>query len=197
MCNFPATHVGGGEQPPEESISELALEDLVQLGGCEAKRRSNLYFQMPLCSCMSLASRLTQRVVFDSLQPLECSLQGSSGTHWSGFPCPPPGDLSKPGIEPVSLVSFALQEDSLSTVPPEKSIQKIKRQYGLLWLRVKGYLSRCCHQTVAKMREAAEIQKANSTGRVPRRQEIRQNKKSSVAEISSHCQLNQAKQQLR
>ena len=29
MCNFPATHVGGGEQPPEESISELALEDLV------------------------------------------------------------------------------------------------------------------------------------------------------------------------
>ena len=98
--------------------------------------------------------------------PLSMGL--SRQEYWSGFPCPPPGDLSKPGIEPVSLVSFALQEDSLSTVPPEKSIQKIKRQYGLLWLRVKRYLSRCCHQTVAKMREAAEIQKANSTGRVPR-----------------------------
>ena len=28
--------------------------------------------------------------------------------HWSGFPCPPPGDLPKPGIKPVSLMSPAL-----------------------------------------------------------------------------------------
>ena len=27
---------------------------------------------------------------------------------WSGFPCPTPGDLLHPGIEPRSLVSFAL-----------------------------------------------------------------------------------------
>ena len=27
---------------------------------------------------------------------------------WSGLPCPPPGDLPDPGIEPVSLVSPAL-----------------------------------------------------------------------------------------
>ena len=25
--------------------------------------------------------------------------------HWSGLPCPPPGDLPDPGIEPASLVS--------------------------------------------------------------------------------------------
>ena len=25
--------------------------------------------------------------------------------YWSGLPCPPPGDLSDPGIEPVSLMS--------------------------------------------------------------------------------------------
>ena len=25
--------------------------------------------------------------------------------HWSGWPCPPPGDLPHLGIEPVSLVS--------------------------------------------------------------------------------------------
>ena len=26
--------------------------------------------------------------------------------YWSGLPCPPPGDLPKPGIEPVSFVSY-------------------------------------------------------------------------------------------
>ena len=25
--------------------------------------------------------------------------------YWSGLPCPPPGDLSDPGIEPISLMS--------------------------------------------------------------------------------------------
>ena len=102
------------------------------------------------------------------------SMGWSRQEYWSGFPCPPPGDLSNPGMEPVSLVSFALQADSLSTAPPEESmlllllLQMIKRQYGLLWLKVKGYLSRFCHQTMSKMREAAEIQKVNSTGKVPR-----------------------------
>ena len=134
--------------------------------------------------------------------PLSMGL--SRQEYWSGFPCPPPGDLSNPEMEPVSLMSFALQADSLPTAPPEESmllllllLQMIKRQYGLLWLKVKGYLSRFCHQTMSKMREAAEIQKVNSTGKVPRHQKTRQNKKSSAAEISSHCQLNQAKQQLR
>ncbi|ELR49192.1 hypothetical protein M91_01329, partial [Bos mutus] len=28
--------------------------------------------------------------------------------YWSGLPCPPPGDLSDPGMEPVSLRSPAL-----------------------------------------------------------------------------------------
>ena len=28
--------------------------------------------------------------------------------YWSGLPCPPPGDLPDPGIEPTSLVSSAL-----------------------------------------------------------------------------------------
>ena len=29
--------------------------------------------------------------------------------YWSGLPCPPPGDLCDPGIEPKSPVSPALQ----------------------------------------------------------------------------------------
>ena len=34
--------------------------------------------------------------------------------YWRGFPCPPPGDLSNPGIEPMSP---PLQADSLPTEP--------------------------------------------------------------------------------
>ena len=37
--------------------------------------------------------------------------------YWRGLPCPPPGDLSDPGIEPLSP---ALQVDSLSSEPPGK-----------------------------------------------------------------------------
>ena len=36
------------------------------------------------------------------------SMGFSKQEYWSGFPCPPPGDLPKPGIEPVSLRSPAL-----------------------------------------------------------------------------------------
>ena len=32
---------------------------------------------------------------------------------WSGLPCPPPGDLPNPGIEPMSAASHALWTDSL------------------------------------------------------------------------------------
>ena len=36
------------------------------------------------------------------------SMGFSKQEYWSGFPCPPPGDLPKPGIESVSLRSPAL-----------------------------------------------------------------------------------------
>ena len=39
--------------------------------------------------------------------------------YWSGLPCPPPGDLPDPGIEPRSL---ALQAEALlSEAPGEQS----------------------------------------------------------------------------
>ena len=40
--------------------------------------------------------------------------------YWSGLPCPPPGDLPDPGIEPTSPTSPALQVDSLTAEPPGK-----------------------------------------------------------------------------
>ena len=45
--------------------------------------------------------------------PTDCSPSGSSvefsrPEYWGGLPCPPPGDIPDPGIEPVSLMSPAL-----------------------------------------------------------------------------------------
>ena len=45
---------------------------------------------------------------------MDCSPPGSfvhgfsRQEYWSGMPCPPPGDLPDPGIEPASLMSPAL-----------------------------------------------------------------------------------------
>ena len=41
------------------------------------------------------------------------SMEFSRLEHWSGFPCPPPGDLPNPGTKPASPVSPAWQADSL------------------------------------------------------------------------------------
>ena len=45
------------------------------------------------------------------------SMEFSRQEHWSGLPCPPPGDLPNPGIKPRSP---ALQADSLPSEPPGK-----------------------------------------------------------------------------
>ena len=38
--------------------------------------------------------------------------------YWSGFPCPTPGDLPDPGIEPISLASPALAGGFFIAEPP-------------------------------------------------------------------------------
>ena len=45
------------------------------------------------------------------------SMGFSRQEHWSGWPCPPPGGLPNPGIDPRPL---ALQEDSLPAEPSRK-----------------------------------------------------------------------------
>ena len=49
------------------------------------------------------------------------SMGFSRQEYWSGLPCPSSGDLPDPGIEPASLMSPALQADSLSTELPGKA----------------------------------------------------------------------------
>ena len=48
---------------------------------------------------------------------LLCPRGFSRQEHWSGFPCPPPGNLPNPGIKPRSPI---LQLDSLLSEPPGK-----------------------------------------------------------------------------
>ena len=56
---------------------------------------------------------LSNSVVSDSATPwtVACQAPLSMGfprqKYWSGLPCPPPGDLPDPRIEPVSLMSPA------------------------------------------------------------------------------------------
>ena len=46
------------------------------------------------------------------------STEFSRQEYWTGLPCPPPGDLADPGIEPTSPVAPALQVDSLHQESP-------------------------------------------------------------------------------
>ena len=72
-----------------------------------------------MCSVASVVSNsaIIWTVACQPPSSLEFSRQG----YWSGLPCPPPGNLPDPGIEPASL---ALQADSLPTEPPGKPIME-------------------------------------------------------------------------
>ena len=58
--------------------------------------------------------------------PLDCSFQASMSMgfsrqeYWSRLPCPPPGDLPHPGIEPTSSLSSALSGRFFTTSATRK-----------------------------------------------------------------------------
>ena len=62
---------------------------------------------------MCMSAKLLQ-LCLTLCDPVDCSLPGSSvreilqTRYWSGFPCPPLGDLLDSGIKPMSLRSPAL-----------------------------------------------------------------------------------------
>ena len=45
------------------------------------------------------------------------SVKFSRQEYWSGLPCPPPGDLPNPGMEPKSLMSSALLGEFFTISP--------------------------------------------------------------------------------
>ena len=83
-------------------------------------------------SCLSLQPH-GQRSLVD-YSPLGFSRQ----EYWSGLPCPPPGDLPNPGIEPRSPT---LQADSSPSEPPGKPKHLISHgSYVRVYQKVSGTL---------------------------------------------------------
>ena len=67
---------------------------------------------MFVCVCVQSCQTLCDSMDYIAYHaPL--SMKFSRQEYWSELPFPSPGDLLDPGIEPMSLVSPALQEDSL------------------------------------------------------------------------------------
>ena len=46
------------------------------------------------------------------------SMRSPRQEYWSSLPCPPPGDLPNPGMEPVSPVAPSLQVDGFFIAEP-------------------------------------------------------------------------------
>ena len=94
---------------------------------------------------MELYSRLIQFSLEGSLCMLSClshvqlfatlwtvahqaplSMGFSKQEYWNGLSCPPPGDLSHPGIEPTSLMSPALAGRFFTVAPPGKPFRLLR-----------------------------------------------------------------------
>ena len=69
--------------------------------------------------CVCVPSRFSPARLFGTLWTVATqallSVEFSRQESWSGLPCPPPGDLPDPGIEPVSLMSPALVDGFFTT----------------------------------------------------------------------------------
>ena len=101
-------------------------------------------------SCRSLVetarvlSRFSRVRLFATPWTVACQSPLSMGffrqEYWSGLPCPPPGDLPDPGIQPGSSQSPALQVGSLSLASPGKPwwrlpIGKLERiHFTFVWV---------------------------------------------------------------
>ena len=57
---------------------------------------------VPVCSIASIVADSWQPYGLQTTRPL--CMQFFKQEYWSGFPCPPPGDIPDPGIKPVSPV---------------------------------------------------------------------------------------------
>ena len=87
-----------------------------------------------VCVCAKLLSCVQ---LFATVGAIACQAPLSMGfsrqEYWSGLPCPPPGDLSDPGIEPMSLASPALAGRFFTTEPPGKPCVLLLQGLLCMW----------------------------------------------------------------
>ena len=102
-----------------------------------AKKKSTSYVHKNLthaCLHVCMLSRFSRVQLCATLWTTACQAPLCMGfsrqEYWSGLPCPPPGDLPNPGIEPALPASPALQEDYLPTESPGLSHECLKQLYS-------------------------------------------------------------------
>ena len=95
-------------------ISMSILYNLIKL----LSSVSSLYKVTPSSYITIESESISHSAVSNSLPPQAPPSMGfSRQEYWNGFPCPPPENLSDPGIEPT-----ALQTDSLLSETPGNGI---------------------------------------------------------------------------
>ena len=78
--------------------------------------------------------------------PMDCSPLAllsrgfSRQEYWSGLPCPPPGDLPKPGIKPASLKSPASSSRFFSFLEKEMATHSSILAWRIPWTKEPGRL---------------------------------------------------------
>ena len=81
---------------------------------------------MQECTCVhakSLSHVPLVAIPWTAAHQVPLPMSFSRREYWSGLPCPPPGDLPDPRIEPRSPT---LQVDSLLSEPPGKPVYPYK-----------------------------------------------------------------------
>ena len=73
-------------------------------------RQSNYYISVCVCVCVCVCTKSLQlyTTLWTIVRQAPLSMEFSRQEYWSGLPCPPPGGLPNPGMEPTSLMSPAL-----------------------------------------------------------------------------------------
>ena len=97
-----------------KSWGTLLLQNIFSRGNC----RNRVEKRFGCIFYLGILSRFSHVPLFDTLWTVAHQAPLSKGfsrqEYWSRLPCPPPGALSNPGIEPASPVAPALLADSLS-----------------------------------------------------------------------------------
>ena len=110
-------------------MGAMPMQILVQ--GCSARRAC--CSPPPVCACV--LSHFSCVHLFVTIWTVAQQVPLSTGFHsqeyWNGLPCPPPGDLPDPRIEPESPASPALQVDSLPLSHREAHPPHTQPEYDL------------------------------------------------------------------
>ena len=106
---------------PRAQSTSFLISTLNSFQGCwrpaAATAHDLILVEVDVCACMlSLVSHVQLFVTqWTAAYHVHLFMGFSRQEYWSGLPCPLPGDLPDPGIEPASLMSPALTGEFFTT----------------------------------------------------------------------------------